>query len=270
MEKKSNNKVWIVAVSLAGIVFFGLLVGVIVMLSSTSSTSSKENNTGTTVFVEQAIAAKSVDELIEESSLVAVCTLKEESDAFQIESVTGGISIFTDYYFEVGETYRGEAPENKMITVRRQGGTVGDTTVEVVAESKFEVGQSYLLFLYQPSWGGGFNTGDDYYYIRGDIQGIYPVDSVPLTRSSDVTLSNVADAAPIEMIEFQTQVEEINEKVDTTDVAANDMDKILNSMEENVRTGMMTQEEYDAAVEEMQQYATYVGDPPAGYSGNEE
>ena len=72
------------------------------------------------------------------------------------------------------------------------------------------------------------------------------------------------------MIEFQTQVEEINEKVDTTDVAANDMDKILDSMEENVRTGMMTQEEYYAAVEEMQQYATYVGDPPAGYSGSEE
>ena len=48
------------------------------------------------------------------------------------------------------------------------------------------------------------------------------------------------------------------------------MDKILDSMEENVRTGMMTQEEYDAAVEEMQQYATYVGDPPAGYSGSEE
>ena len=38
-------------------------------------------------------------------------------------------------------------------------------------------------------------------------------------------------------------------------------------MQENVRAGMMTQEEYEKAMADMEEYATYVGDPPAEYSG---
>lgn len=41
-------------------------------------------------------------------------------------------------------------------------------------------------------------------------------------------------------------------------------------VEEDARTGMMTQEELDEYLEQSEQYATYVTDPPAGYSGSEE
>ena len=40
-------------------------------------------------------------------------------------------------------------------------------------------------------------------------------------------------------------------------------------VEEDARTGMMTQEELDEYLEQSQEYATYVTDPPAGYTSGE-
>ncbi len=272
--KKEN--VWKLTVGVAAVLFVALIGGTILPVVHIGTAKEIENSfnveslsNSSTVqnkqIVSKMIASKSVGELIEESNLVAICTYKEPSESFQVLYTNGGGSIYTDYYFEVNETFRGEAPEDGIVAVRQEGGTIGNDVLEVSPSCDFEVGKSYLLFLYHPSVGSGRNTEGNYYYIRGHIYGAYPIDASSLMRVNSTQVVNEIGSNPIEVGSFQQQVEFYNEKTPPTEDIV--IQESIENMQENVRTGMMTQEEYDKAMDEMDEYATYVGDPPAGYSG---
>ena len=275
--KKSN--VLKLTAGFAAVLFVALVGGVIVSQvnagtaqgmtsssvdeSSLSQTSSSTAQNTTLKF--KTLARVTVGEMMEESTLVATCTYQEPSESFQVLYTNGGGSTFTDHYFEVNETFRGEAPEDGIVAVRQEGGTIGNEVVKVSPSCEFEEGKSYLLFLYHPSVGAGKNTEGDYYYIQGSVYGAYPIDAPSLTQVNDPQIVNEMGSNPIEVASFQQQVDYYNEKTPPTeDVVIN---KTIENMQENVRAGMMTQEEYEKAMAYMEEYATYVGDPPAGYSG---
>lgn len=195
---------------------------------------------------------KDVRELAEESSLVLRGKVCEKSKAFQIRSVTGAISHFTDFYIEPLEVLRGtaEAGETGRITVRTEGGLVGQK--EIVAESApdLEVGEEYLLFLYQTGSGGGFETGEDYYYVTGSCQGAMKAASAPRKGESSFYSQNGLE----DLREMRETLEEANRQAPPEKDRARQ--ESLENLKGNLETGFITQEEYDAALERMQQYAT--------------
>ena len=210
-------------------------------------------------------ASVTVGQLIEESTLVATCTYQEPSESFQILYTNGGGSTFTDHYFEVHETFRGEAPEDGIVAVRQEGGTIGNEVVKISPSCDFEEGKSYLLFLYHPSVGAGCNTEGEYYYLSGDVYGAYPIDDPSFSKVSGSQLVNEMGSNPIDVASFPQQVAYYNGKTSPEEDLV--LQQSIENMEENVRAGMMTQEEYEKAIAELEEYATYVGDPPSGYSG---
>lgn len=220
--------------------------------------------------VQTVLVGKNVDELIEESNLVAICELKEKSDTFQIESVSGGISNFTDYYFKVSETLRGELEgEDKIVTVRIRGGTFKNWSLEMSHQYEFEIGEKYLLFLYQPGMGQGYNTQGDYYYLTGSVQGIFPlnkeIDTLSEAKSSSAVLNN-GFGDTIQLSSIEKQIETANKAISADEYVY--YEQYLENKKENLDSGWITQEEYEEASKIFQQYATYVGDPPQ-YSGGD-
>ena len=271
-----KKRIWIITCSLALAVCVAFLSSAIVhqpvissAYESESSSEQVESEEMRHSYITNVIAGKTTDQLIEESNLIAVCELKEVSDAFQIEAVGGGVMNFTDYYFEVKEAMRGETPDNSnIVTVRIQGGIVDNWSVEMSDYYEFEYDKKYLLFLTHPGMGSGFNTEGDYYYITGSIQGIYPFEeevSSP-ARSSYAVLENGMESAPIQLISLQEQIDTVNESVPPeTNV---NYKQFLENQKGNLDSGWITQEEYDNALAEAKQYANYIGDPPQ-YSGGE-
>ncbi len=285
---KNNGRGRKVTVCLAGILFVALVGGVagVQAFSGAADVSARDAAVGGRLSQDSSseesgpssdekhvqmksrmLAAKTVPELIKESSLVVEGTYKEPSQSFMIQYVNGGMSIFTDHYFEVTETFRGEAPEDNIVAVRQEGGTIGNDVLEIDPSCDFQEGKSYLLFLYRPTK-DGFTTEGDYYYLRGEVQGVYPLEDSLLAKSGSDTVTNGMESNAIQVADFQQQVDYYNETTPPDKVEELAREQVLENMKENVRTGMMTQEEYDKAVAEMEEYAVYVGDPPAGYSGD--
>ena len=159
-----KKRIWIITCSLALAVCVAFLSSAIVHQPVISSASESESSSEQVEseemrhsYITNVIAGKTTDQLIEESNLIAVCELKEVSDAFQIEAVGGGVMNFTDYYFEVKEAMRGETPDNSnIVTVRIQGGIVDNWSVEMSDYYEFEYDKKYLLFLTHPGMGSGF------------------------------------------------------------------------------------------------------------------
>ena len=81
------------------------------------------------ISVNTSYAAITTFELERDSNLIAVCTYKEDSHGFQVEATNGGVKTFTDYYFQVEEVLRGQAPEDGILTLRQDGGRVGDVQI---------------------------------------------------------------------------------------------------------------------------------------------
>lgn len=214
-------------------------------------------------------AAITTFELERDSNLIAVCTYKEDSHGFQVEATNGGVQTFTDCYFQVEEVLRGQMPEDGILTLRQRGGRVGGALSDVTDRHTFQKEALYLLFLHKPTTGGNFNTQGDYYYLTHVLDGVYPMGN-DILYSSDLDMSLTASHSQMTFTlqGLREDLESINQQYPA------DVDYVrqqsLENMEENVRTGMMTQEELDEYLEQSEQYATYVTDPPAGYSGSEE
>ena len=129
-----------------------------------------------------------------------------------------------------------------------------------------EVDETYLLFLYKPQMGGSFNTEGDYYYLSGDTRGIYPVDSATtFSRTTNDVYTSSDGTKRISHNELIQLIDQVNEEIPA------DIDmryqEFLENQQYNLETGFISQEEYDRFLSEAQRYATYYGDPPAGYSG---
>ena len=90
------------------------------------------------------------------SHQIVVGTVLEQSDPFWSEPFSEGIdkslvggpsrTILSDFIVDVHENFRGEDLER--LTVRTQGGTIGDCTITDLGAPTFEAGDEVLLFLY--------------------------------------------------------------------------------------------------------------------------
>lgn len=114
--------------------------------------------------------------------------------------------------------------------------------------------------------GGSFNTEGDYYYLSGDTRGIYPVDSATtFSRTTNDVYTSSDGTKRISHNELIQLIDQVNEEIPA------DIDmryqEFLENQQYNLETGFISQEEYDRFLSEAQRYATYYGDPPAGYSG---
>lgn len=275
MNKLISRKNIMVCISVA---LIACLIGFIcwcVAAISTDSNGQIFGNSGDTVAIKSGILNElSMEELIEESALIIYGTVTGNSDPFEIMSVSNGSSIFTDYYIQPSIVFRGDASISDPITVRMEGGKIGN--VEVIAEEDAElnVGDSYILFLYKPGMGGGFNTEGDYYYIKGCHQGVFESDADFLFDVN--TIAGDADELDIEEIiqenedllfaseseelfelaEFVGEVQESN--IESPIDETLEVNTFMDNLKKNLETGFITQEEYDMYLAETSQYAKII------------
>lgn len=229
------RKAWtiLLLIGLAAVIGIGLFFAA--RLSHAQSTETR--------YVSGLLAEETAEDLFEQSTLIAFGTVTGKSDAFQIQSVSGSVSNFTDYSFTIDSTLRGCA-DSGTITVRIQGGVVGNYAEVYEHSPTLEENHSYLLFLYQPGMGGSYNTEGDYYYILGLTQGTFSEDdNGSFASQAGVTLTR-------EMLISAQSDEPVNENYFREEYIAN--------QQRNLENGIITQEEYDSMINEIKQYAVVV------------
>ena len=187
---------------------------------------------------------RNLEDLMLQAGLVAEGTIVDISDGFYIQHASGsGKEIYTEYTLQVDTVYRGK-PYADEVTVRCQGGTVGSDTLLVEQRPDLEKGESYLLFLYQPGCGGVYNTEGDYYYVLGLIQGVFSRSAGGFT-AQDYTF--------VTLEEFEKELEKLADQPVNEDYSR---DTFIRNQKSNLESGFMSQEEYDAAMDSLDQYAT--------------
>ena len=213
-----------------------------------------ETPTGQTVTIEGTLEEKSEDALFEQSSLIIRGTLNEDAEMFQIQSVSGQTSNFTDYKITAEEILRGSTDE-ETITVRVRGGTAGGVTEIYALAPELNAGEEYLLFLYRPAHGGAFNTEGDYYYVLGLPQGTFQrAATTAEPQAADVFVSQTglemtyghilarAEEYPVDASYFRTQY--------------------IENQKRNLENGFITQAEYQTRMKELDLYADIVPAAP--------
>lgn len=220
-------------IAMAAIVVFAICIAVLPSLC------------GETVYISGSLVKRDIDDLFEKSSLAAIGTVTGQSEAFQIEHISGGVRNFTDYYFTIENTLRGNA-ETQTVTIRIQGGTVGNYTEIFEHSPDLKVGKEYLVFLYRPSRGGNYNTEGDYYYVLGQTQGVFTweasgdfISATGVRLASTMLISTINDKP-------------VNENYFREEYIAN--------QQRNLQNGFITQKEYDELMENIDKYAKIVGD----------
>lgn len=211
---KKNRKLWILLAALVAVVLVAALCLLLPRLQvepgvpkSGAIVRQEAAEDGRQLFVlERDMEHMSLQEIMNESDLVVMGFLLEQSPGFQVKSTDGEVSTFTNYFFQVTDTYRGEAPGD-VITLREEGGTV-DQVKTVVADSyDFAEQQAYLLFLQRPRAGDTFATQGDYYTLTGGWQGVYPAGDTPVLRSVPMPLRNGHDEAVLSTDELLAELE---------------------------------------------------------------
>lgn len=201
-------------------------------------------------------------EIITRSSLVAIGSISEVSDPFQIKPVGGGDpSVFTDYSLQISDVLRGE-PDSDMVSVRVQGGTTDNLTTIVEEAPELEVGQEYLLFLYQPGRGGSYNTEGDYYYITGVNQGAFEVSSAtPFSAEMDDSAVGFISSATDTQVDWSLRdaaesIQVVNEEQPADEAYV--YEQAYENWQANLDSGFITQEEFDNLVRESKIYAKII------------
>lgn len=203
------------------------------------------------------IAEQSVEELEKSSSAVLLGKIVGISDAFEITSVTGETSNFTDYYLEVYEAYRGNESEGDVVSIRLNEGIVGNLEVIDKTAPSFEIGQEYLVFLYNPGVGGDFNTEGDYYYVNGVTQGVYPYyGEENLISEFDAGIEG-NDIEELNISELKEELLIINENYPVDEI--DNRQEIIDNLTHNYENRFITEEQYNETIEQMDIYATITG-----------
>lgn len=211
---KKNRKLWIVSAALVAVVLVAALCLLLPRLQvepgvpkSGAIVRQEAAEDGRQLFVlERETEHISLQEIMDESDLVVMGFLLEQSPGFQVRSTDGEVSTFTNYFFQVTDTYRGEAPGD-VITLREEGGTVGQVKTVVADDYDFAEQQAYLLFLQRPRAGDTFATQGDYYTLTGGWQGVYPAGDTPVLRSVPMPLRNGHDEAVLSTDELLAELE---------------------------------------------------------------
>lgn len=211
---KKNRKLWIVSAALVAVVLVAVLCLLLPRLQvepgvpkSGAIVRQEAAGDGRQLFVlERDMEHMSLQDIMDESDLVVMGFLLEQSPGFQVKSTDGEVSTFTNYFFQVTDTYRGEAPGD-VITLREEGGTVDQVKTVVQDSCPFVEEQSYLLFLRRPQAGDTFATQGDYYTLTGGWQGVYPAGDTPVLRSVPMPLRNGHDEAVLSTDELLAELE---------------------------------------------------------------
>lgn len=239
-----------------------------------------------------------LDALVEESTLIVLGTVEEESAPFLIQGVSGlGELAYTDYSVNVSDIVRGNTESGGQITVRQEG---NPHLTSVVYEDApiLEVGKEYIFFLQKPGMGGGFNTEGDYYYILGSRQGLYEEysDVAPLNGEGDEEkiyvsqqklLRNGSIDAGVLTIQRNAVDEDLEDMVEKNDGALSwhafydtvqekniacpvdenaKRKEIEQNYKANLDNGIITEEAYRQAMDDLDQYAQIVPLEPAAAS----
>lgn len=206
-----------------------------------------------------------MEKLMEKSTLVVRGTV-ESADVLEISGVQGGSLTMTEYQVKVSEVLRGE--EKASVSVLR----IGDPTNEQVffeSEPLLEQGKEYLLFLQSRDLGGDFNFPGEHYRVLGDRQGVFESTASEKARESE-TFSNQKElakaalekAAP-ESVSYggiQKELKQVN--AETPPDPQLFRNEYLEALEGNLETGFITEEEYKAAIAELDQYAVVISRQP--------
>lgn len=138
---------------------------------------------------------------------------------------------------------RGEFTGDKL-TVRIQGGTVGNRTEICEYSPVLSSENEYLLFLYKPGHGGAYDTDGDY-YVLGLVQGAFVLtgdgdyisESGTLLKADDIN-KYIETAPPVNLYFFR--------------------EEYISNQERNLETGFITQEEFDYRINTIDEYAKIV------------
>lgn len=199
-----------------------------------------------TVTLSGALAKYDLDTLMERSSLVAFGTVTGAAPSFYVQCVGGGTQMLTPYTVRLDRVLLGRREEEETVEVRLFGGTVGNRT-EVYEESPvLEPDKQYLLFLYQPGHGGGYHTEGDYFYINGMYQGAYQVCEDGIFRSAGGTILTESQLIiPAALLDGP---------------GYDDREACIQIWRQNLEGGIITQEAFDQAMAQMDQYAVVMGE----------
>lgn len=228
----------------------------------------------------------SLEDLIQESTLVVRGTVSAVSEPFLIYGVgdNAGTLVHTDYTISVAETLRGKAPAEE-ITVRMEGDRADPSDIYEDYASLRE-GQEYLLFLWKPDRGAGFTTRGDYYYITGETEGVY--EPAQAEKAGEAARSASADRLFISQYALNIQPElpagsslakaqqepaekgelifglsALREELKAAETEyppenVNHRAIAEEAYRANVQSGMITQEECDRYIAELDEYAVIV------------
>lgn len=199
------------------------------------------------------------EKLIEESTLV-IRGRVEGAEVLTISGVNGGSAEMTHYRIHVLETLRGE--EKETVTVQRLG-NVESTQVIFNDEPSLEQNKEYILFLQAKNIGGDFNIKDEYYSILGGMQGVYEksasnseaayISLSMLEGDSDFSTETTAPQKAVTYSQLQNQVEQCNLETPVDPYLFRD--SYLKALRTNIETGFLTEEEYQEALNELEEYA---------------
>jgi hypothetical protein len=237
---KTRNKIFLIAAVL-------LAICVVILVAKKPAVLGDNSTESGTLHISGILAEKTFDALTTEACLIVKGTVADRSEAFQIRSPSGSLANHTDYTIDITNVFRGNAEQSGGITVRVQGGTVGEYTETYEHSPVLEEGKDYLLFLYKPGRGGAFNTNGDYYYILGLSQGIYAeqTDGTYVSQSGSIVTNAELEAA----------VSALSDTPVDTDFFRNEF---LSNQARNLESGFITQEEYENMIANIDIYASAV------------
>jgi hypothetical protein len=207
----------------------------------------KQTSTDVTLDVSSTLVKYEVSDLINKAGLIVEGTVVKQSEAFQIKSPAGAISNHTDYTISVDSVLRGQSDAFE-ITIRLQGGVVGDYTENHDSNPEFNIGSKYLLFLYKAGQGGAFNTLGDYYYVLGEYQGVYDV-----LDTGDYVAQKTGE--PLTLMEMQANLDSLR------GVSVDERyfrEQFIDNQRKNLASGFITQQEYDEMMQNIDIYAEII------------
>lgn len=188
----------------------------------------------------------SIQDLVKYSDIIATGEIIEITKPFEIKPVNGGdSSLFMDYVIKLNGVMKNETNFEDTVNLRIRG---GETEELIVVESdmpKLTKDAEYLFFLTVPKTGGGYTTKDDHVLLTGGEQGL-----LNLTATNEVYKSesfNTINQKDIVTMVNDPKLKKTNEELDP-----------LYGLKENLKSGFITQEEYDETVKDLSKYAEII------------
>ena len=194
------------------------------------------------------LVRRDLTNLVETSNLIAICEVMTEPKSFCVRRGDSGGSILSEQTLRIERVFMGDDTA-ETVTVRQRGGTVGLRTEYYTGNPVLKAGSRYLLFLYQPDMGSGYNTEGDYYYIRGMYQGVYEAVSDGTYRQPYG--SKLTDASLTDAISNRVALPYSSRR------------EYLARLESNYRSGHLTKEGYEQQIALVDEYAVIIPDAEA-------